>query len=362
MNTNKLSTSQVAPGMTVAEDVYTFNNQLIIQKDTVLTDKIITRLKFYSIQKVTVYAQAETAAAPKPAPVIPETYSNQVRKSPEFKKFKSTLTATTAFVKDQLTNIVKFDADIREDLLLTELQHVLDNGRNGIHIFDMLHSLRSENDETFTHSVNVSLISNVLAKWLKFSRKDIDTVTLCGLLHDIGKLAVPNNILTKPSRLTEDEYEIMKSHTVRGYNILRTKDINIHIKMATMMHHERCDGSGYPLGLMEDQIDKFAKIVMIADVYDAMTCARVYRGPLCPFEVMMFFEHEGLQKYDPHYILTFLEHVNQSYLNNTVRLSNQMVGTIVMSNPTIPSRPVIRVGDQFIDLSKENDLYIEAVL
>ncbi len=135
------------------------------------------------------------------------------------------------------------------------------------------------------------------------------------------------------------------------------------MQMSAMMHHERCDGTGYPLGIKGDQIDRFAKIIMVADVYEAMTAARVYRGPVCPFEVISIFESEGLAKYDTRTVMTFLEHVNQTYMNNNVRLSDKSEGVIIMMNRTSLSRPVIHVGgDRFIDLSKEHDLYIEAIL
>ena len=136
-------------------------------------------------------------------------------------------------------------------------------------------------------------------------------------------------------------------------------NISEAIKESALMHHERCDGSGYPLGIGENRINPYAKIVAIADVYDAMTAARVYRGPLCPFKVISIFETEGLQKYDSHYILTFLEHIANTYMNNRVRLSNGKEGDVVFMNKNSLSKPMIRCGKEFIDLSKETDIYIE---
>ena len=128
------------------------------------------------------------------------------------------------------------------------------------------------------------------------------------------------------------------------------------------MHHERSDGSGYPLGPTSERIDDFAKIVSIADVYDAMTSARVYRGPLCPFKVISIFESEGLQKYDSKYILTFLEYIVNSYVNNRVLLSNGLEGDIVLINKLDLSHPMVHCGSHYIDLSHEHGLYVEAIL
>ena len=100
----------------------------------------------------------------------------------------------------------------------------------------------------------------------------------------------------------------------------------------------------------------------IADVYDAMTSARVYRGPLCPFKVISIFETEGLQKYDPEYILVFLEYIVNTYMNNRVRLSNGMIGEIVLINKLSLSRPLVHCGNQYIDLYHERGITIEEII
>ena len=119
------------------------------------------------------------------------------------------------------------------------------------------------------------------------------------------------------------------------------------------MHHEKCDGSGYPYGLSGDEIDKFSKIVTIADIFDAMTSERVYRAAMCPFSVIKYFEDDGIQKYEIRYILTFLENVSNSYLNHRVTLSNGMEGNVIFINPDNFSQPVIRTeNNEIIDLQK----------
>lgn len=363
MKSQKILTKQASPGMKVAEDVYTFNNQLIIPKDTVLTDKAITRLKFYSIKNVMISVPEEINV-----PIVTDLYtehihSERVKNTTAFKEFNNSLLNSTALLKKELNDIANGKIEIHTADLFKQISVLAEKARNGIHLFDMLHCLRDLEDETFVHSINVALISNTMAKWLNFGKKDIETATLCGLLHDIGKLAIPKEVMFKTEKLTDEEFEIIRSHTTKGYNILQSSDINIHIKMTAIMHHERCDGSGYPMSIKGDQIDRFAKIVMIADVYDAMTSARVYRGALCPFEVLSMFNTEGFKKFEPKYLMPFVEHVYQTYLNNTVRLNNQAVGKIVMMNQFSSARPVIAFPDNtYVDLTKETDLYIEAIL
>ncbi|MBO6133177.1 MAG: HD-GYP domain-containing protein [Lachnospiraceae bacterium] len=354
----RIMTQHLVPGMIVAEDVFAFNGQMIIPKDMVLTDKAITKLEFYSVVSVRI---KEESASITPEEREEETYSQKIKNSAEYKEFKANFEESVEEFHDNVNDIVTKNV-INTDALLSESEKVLDENPNGIHIFDMLHNMRMYDDSTYAHCMNVSLICNVFGRWLKFPDEDLKVLTLCGLLHDIGKLKIPGEIVGKPAKLTDEEYKIIKTHTLEGYNILKKLPINPHIKNAALMHHEKCDGTGYPVGLTTDRIDPFARIVAIADVYDAMTSARVYRGPLCPFKVIEIFESEGLQKYDPKYIMTFLEYIVNTYMNNRVKLSNGMEGDIVLINKLNLSHPMVRVGDKFINLSEQTDISIEAII
>nr|MBQ8252184.1 HD-GYP domain-containing protein [Lachnospiraceae bacterium] len=361
----RVNVSNLVPGMITAEDVYTYGNQLIIPKHTILNDKAITRLEFYSIMSIRV----EDAPADLPTPAVSASgssqeipYSQWVQSSPEFKKFKQDYNESVNEFKNSLNDIVEKGSEINVDEVLHSTMDLFQTDGNTFSFFNMMQNMREYDDMTYAHSMNVALISNVLASWLHMPQEDIEMATLCGLFHDIGKLAIPDNIIKKPDKLTDQEYAIVKKHTIEGYNILKNKKIHDHIKNTALMHHERCDKGGYPLGIGADQIDKFAKIVSIADVYDAMTAARVYRGPLCPFSVIEIFEKEGLQKYETEYILCFLENVVLTYMNNRVRLSNGMEGDIVYINRQILSKPMVKCGDQFIDLSAEKDISIIEII
>jgi HD-GYP domain-containing protein (c-di-GMP phosphodiesterase class II) len=194
------------------------------------------------------------------------------------------------------------------------------------------------------------------------SKEETRILTQAGLLHDIGKLLIPKHIISKPSKLTEDEFEEIKMHSIKGYQALKDLNLDVRVKYVALMHHEKCDGSGYPNGFKANQIEGFSKIVAIADVYDAMTSNRTYRQAICPFDVVENFERDGFLKYDPGYLMIFLERIVQSYLHNVVRLSDGREGEVVMINKLSLSRPVVRCGNTFIDLSKEPKLSIESVL
>ena len=223
---------------------------------------------------------------------------------------------------------------------------------------DMLINMRDYDDSVFAHSLNVSLICRILAQWMKLSDSEVELAATCGLLHDIGKLNIPAEILTKPGKLTPAEFQTIKKHTVFGYQTLLHNNIDHDICEAALMHHERCDGSGYPLRSKADEINFYAKLVAIADVYDAMTTARVYRGPLCPFQVIDLFTHEGLQKYDPDMIMTFLEHIVTTYVSNACTLSDGREGTIVFINKDDLAHPIVQIGNSCVNLSRAQGLEI----
>ncbi len=354
-------TSQLAAGMVLGKDVYNYNDQLIMPAGYVLSEKSIIKLAFYSIPFVYIKTDQSVIAKEEPEPA--DSYSSRVKSSPEYQKFSAQFEDDVDKLRNQMNDVVEKNAPIDVDSLLRDTLSLLDNTHGAIHIFDILHNMRQYDDLTYAHSINVALICNVLATWIGMSEEDIWLATQCGLMHDIGKLKIPEVIIKKPSKLTNQEYDIIKTHPVEGYNILQKCNLNPHIANAALMHHERCDGTGYPFGHGADQIDPFAKIVAIADVYDAMTSARVYRGPVCPFTVIAMFESEGIQRYDAKYILTFMENVLNTYILNRVRLSDGRKGEVVLINRHKLSRPLVRCGSEYVDLSREPaSLTIEAIL
>lgn len=357
---------EVQPGMVVAEDLYNPAGQLVLPAGFVLNEATISKLEYYTILEVPV----EDTPAPNPITVdspagehIEENnYSEKLRASEEFKLFKADYEKSITRLNDALTTCIQSGKPIDTESIYADTSKLISSSKNTIHIFDIIHNLRNYDDITATHSQNVALISTILGKWLDFPEVDLKVLTIAGLLHDIGKLTVPKEILTKTGKLTDEEYALMKDHVKRGYDILRSMPLDIRIKEACLLHHERCDGSGYPFHATAARITPFAKIIAIADVYDAMTASRSYRNGFCPFDVIQMFDEEGLNKYDPHYIMTFLNRISSTYLHNNVRLNDGRVGEIVMLNPMCLYRPMIRIGSEFIDLLKKPDLRIEAIV
>lgn len=358
----KINTRDLRPGMITAEDVYTESNQFVLSKGIAMTDNTIAKLEFYNILSIRIEDDEPQTTSSYDIGSGPS-YSERIRSSEEFIEFKENFETVLDNFKDQMNQIISSNGKIDTSGMLAEATGLLNLGRKShINIFTMLQNMRDYDDSTYAHCINVALISNMLAKWLRFSDEDADLATACGLLHDIGKLKIPPEIIQKPAKLTEKEFKIVKTHTIEGYQILKERGVDPRICNAALMHHERCDGSGYPLRLPGDQLDSFTKIVSIADVYDAMTAARVYRGPMCPFTVIDIMQTEGLQCYDPAYYMTFMQNVTVTYLLNRVRLSDGREGDVVFINPDRPSKPTVLVGQTYLDLSQQSGLNISEIV
>jgi len=173
---------------------------------------------------------------------------------------------------------------------------------------------------------------------------------------------MPPEIIKKPGALTPEEYQIIKTHPLKGYQLLKSKNVDENIARAALMHHEKCDGTGYPIGLKQNKIHEIAKLITIVDIYEAMTANRCYRAALCPFDVIKMFEDEGYTKYDPKYLVPFLHGISDTYLHNTVLLNDGRKGEIIMTNKNQVSRPSIMSGTSYIDLTYHPELKIVAIL
>ncbi len=356
----RVNTENLIPGMVTAEDVFNYNNQLILPKGIILNDRTITKLAFYSILSVKVDDQAPEASLDNSSYDL--SYAEKIRMSPDFVQFRKEFVEDVNNFKSVMNDVVEKGAPLDVNKLMNHTLNILDLGATHPNVFDMLHCMKEYDDATYVHSMNVALICNIFARWMRMSEEEICLATVSGLLHDIGKTKIPDNIIKKPGKLTDSEYTLVQTHPQEGYRILQSSQLDPEVLNAVLMHHERCDGTGYPSHLTGDKIGKYAKMVSIADVYDAMTSARIYRGPLCPFKAIALFESEGLQKYDTHCILTFLENVVNTYLLNEVRLSNGLTGHIVFVNRNKLSAPTVQTDHGFIDLSAHPDITIEALI
>ena len=369
MNDNTIFIFDAHAGMKLSRDIILSDGSLLAPKDTVLTPSLIAKISSLHVLEINIYnededsaSQAERNAALTRTDADNINYYERVRNSDEFKHFESEYNVNVDSVKDNLNSFITAENNIDTDTMVSETMNIMSEARNSLQMFDMLHSLRQFDDLTYAHSVNVALVASIIGEWLGYSEEDVHVLTLCGLLHDIGKVRIPKKILEKPGKLTPTEFEVMKAHVNEGYDIIKDKDIDSRVKEACLLHHEKCDGTGYPFGLTSEKIPDFAKIIAIADIYDAMTSDRVYRSAVCPFTVIHLMEQECFSTLDPKFALPFFKNVASSYIHNNVKLSNGETGEVVLINDRSLSRPVIRCKDKFIDLSAAPDLTITSIL
>ncbi|REK60972.1 MULTISPECIES: HD-GYP domain-containing protein [Cohnella] len=212
------------------------------------------------------------------------------------------------------------------------------------------------------NSVLAALTSYKLAKWCKLPEKDWLQIAFAGLLHDIGNVRIDPAIFHKPGSLTPQEVQEMRQHTVYGFRLLEgVPSLNQGVALAALQHHERLDGSGYPMKITGDKIHPYAKIVAIADMYHAMTTARNQRQAQSPYLVLEELQSQSFGKLDPLFVRTFIERATHFHNGMLVRLNDNRVGEIVFTDAQHPTRPMISVSGEIINLNKQRDLYISSI-
>ena len=346
---------ELKPGMEIAENVYSYHGNLICPANTIVDANLVAKLTRYSIMCVSIKDASDYAV----------TRFERVRLSPEFKLFveiyHNNLNAYKYMVDDFLQN----DHMLNMDYLMKIHGNIRSCAKTGEQLLNMLYyMLPTEDNLTYAHCLNAALISNVFSIWLGLSNEDSKILTLSGFIYDIGKLKLPNSLLWTPGRLSNDEYTRIQTHTILGYDLIKHKNIDQHIIKATLMHHERCDGSGYPNHLKDNEIDIFAKYIGIVDSYEAMTSARTYRSSLHPFEVIKNFEESGLERYGAPLIIPILQHIANTHLGHRVSLSNGTAADIILINNHALTKPLVKdvKSGELIDMSKVPNLEITGML
>lgn len=358
METKKILTANLQPDMLTAEAVYNRSNHLIISSKTKLTPDIINKLKYYSIKSVKVCI---SEAVDNNTGSDTQTYFRKIQSSAEFQTFEKEYDNCLKEFKSELNDFVVKNSDGIVENMLQHVNSIFSKSRNPLHLLEMMQCMKNYDEITFAHSLNVALICNIIGIWLKFERNELNLLITAGLLHDIGKLKIPPEIIKKPGKLTDEEYAIIRNHSQYGYEILCTKNLDEKIIYAAYQHHEKYNGKGYPNKLSGSEINLFSSIVAIADVYDAMTSNRSYRKGICPFHVLEQMERE-IASYDPNILHIFIRNTVEAYVNSEVMLSTGEKGRVIMLNRSFLSRPTVMTDNNTYDLSKNFDVQITELL
>ena len=205
-----------------------------------------------------------------------------------------------------------------------------------------LTQMRQKDAYLLEHSINVSILMGIFAKHLGIEKNIIVELTTGALLHDIGKIKIPDEILNKPGRFTDDEFKIMKMHSLFSKEILEESGLTgIAVDIAGM-HHERLDGKGYPFGKKGDEISQYVRMASIVDVYDALTAERVYKAGMEPIKAFKILKDGCPDSFDPVLLNKFIQCIGIHPVGTLVRLSSQKVGLVTESNPSTPLKPIVK--------------------
>ncbi|MCY9514106.1 HD-GYP domain-containing protein [Paenibacillus apiarius] len=370
--------SQLKPGDCLENDVHTMLGGVLMHKGRMLSVRDLDVLDAFSIKSVAIVGDSEAAQAKISAAAAVDCSAARI----------SEPTVDAPKRKDHVhsaENIGFVEAWMQMVNLLKNVYHTL--GTSKIPILELRQQmewlldcskdyspiishpqikvlLQGDMTEYLYHkSIAVALTSYLLGQWSSFPAKEGMQIALAGLLHDIGKAKVDADIWNKKGSLTERERVEMRRHTHYGYELLRNVPaLNDGVKLAALQHHERMDGSGYPLGIKGEQIHPYAKIVAIADMFHAMTQNRVYQKASSPFVVLEQLNEESFGKLNPELVQIFIHKVTQMHQGAFVKLSDGRVGRIVFTESGQPTRPWVSADGQIIQLVQERHIWIDEVI
>jgi HD-GYP domain-containing protein (c-di-GMP phosphodiesterase class II) len=336
-------TKDLKAGMVIAQTIVSEKGQILLEQGSTLTDNLIKDIINWQISYVSI------ARPPK------NSYSD-----PYFSKIYQETLDLISSTFEKVRTVRGLQIEECKELVENYIELMIDI----VGVVDNLYRVRSHHEYTFRHSLNVAILTGLLGKWLGFTGRRLKNLILSGLLHDVGKVFIPPKILDKPGQLTSKERELMKKHPMYSYKLLANiLEVPEEVRLGVLQHHEREDGSGYPTGLHRGDINIYAKVVAIADMYDAMTTERVYRKKMPPFAAIDIILGQMYDKLDPAICLTFSANLRRCLVGMPVLLSDGNKGKVVFLTDIATARLVVRLEDDtLIDLEENREIEIVAVL
>lgn len=350
----RLTINQLLPGMTTARNIYSANGTLLLAKDVTLDANLISKLGNLDINSVYIkhpYLEIE------PQEILHEkTRVEIIQKTRKLMvSFRETGTVNLAEIHDTVKQII-------EDAI------------NNRHLLIHLTDIRTRDDYTFGHSINVCLLSVMIGIKICLKEHQLFELALGAILHDLGKTMIPLDILNKPAGFTPEEWKIMQDHASQGFEILRKQGvIPLPASHVAFQHHENYDGSGYPRGLSGESIHQYARVVAVADFFDAVSSDRPYRKAFLPHEAYELVLASRGSKLDSFIVDAFLENVALYPVGTSVVLDTGEIGVVINVYPKLQMRPILKIvvdkcgnpwsgTEKVVDLSQELTRFIVKVL
>lgn len=358
-----VATRLLENGMKIDQSIVDGTKRVLIARGAILDEYLIDALRKLGISGVYIREgeEEENIQYSEDDPIAPATLEKiEKLKVPDRKKVAISESVRARVAEGMSYLYSNTDsaqlADATKDITNDLMKAIDDNDAIAVDIS----ALKVSDEYTFKHSVDVATMSMVIAKKLGMSKEQIYDIGIAGLLHDIGKSKIPNEVLNKPGRLTDEEFEIMKQHTVFGYRILQEKDdIKEDIKLAVLQHHEKINAKGYPMGVEAAKICQYAKIISVVDIYDALVTERPYKHGFTPrdaVEMIMAMTEE----LDLVSLKGFLGSIILYPVGSTVSLSNGERARVVQNYEEAILRPKVvglktgKVYDLAYDLACAN--------
>jgi HD-GYP domain-containing protein (c-di-GMP phosphodiesterase class II) len=359
----RVKIEELQEGCILTDDVFCLTNRPIIRKKTVLTRSLIDILNAFLIEDVKVEKTLINGLPFIPTEIIEEESGNMVDEV-------HVLGVTDLFlqaVRDYKKEFTSWQSGMQVDLskirnILLPLLEKMENLPS--ELFNLYH-LSTREDYLYQHSIAVGLISGYIGKKMNYSKGDWVQIALAGCLADCGMAKVNPTIINKSSSLTFSEYEEIKKHPVFSYKLVQNITVlRKEMKIAILQHHERLDGSGYPLGEKEHKIHAIAKIIAAADIFHAMTSERFYRNKQSPYKVLEMINQDNFGKFDLNVIHALSRGIVNFTIGDKIRLSDGRLAEIQFIDDKSPTRPLVKIleTDEMIPLNRNRHLFIDETL
>jgi HD-GYP domain-containing protein (c-di-GMP phosphodiesterase class II) len=346
-------------GSILAEDIFIRTNRPIITAKTVVDEEHIKILKAFLVKEIVIEnTQIDGTKIIESSSSI----SKQFRKEKKNDFLELFLRTVQLYKKEFISwqsGLSVNIANIR-NILLPLLEEIESVSRE---IFSLYH-LSNKKEYLYQHSIAVAVISALIARKMNYSYRDMVQVALAGCLSDAGMAKINQRLLHKTEPLTEEEFNEVKKHTRYSLEMIPEHTLlKNETRLAIYQHHERVDGSGYPMGNVDNKIHAFAKIIAVADTFHAMTSERLYRKKQSPFRVIEQMRQDHFGKFDLTVLQSLSNAITQFTTGSKIRLSNGEQAEILFISNT-PTRPLVKTieNDLILDLEKNRHLFIEEIL
>ncbi|WP_243356866.1 HD domain-containing phosphohydrolase [Bacillus litorisediminis] len=338
-------------GLIIGESIFD-GNTLLIKKGNKITPRVYELLKIRGLKEIIILEEEKYSDLPDIGITLKESDFFE-RKNSLKRDFFNGITYVASEKRYGKLLSDKNDYDFIENLFI-------EIGSNNT-VYSLLQTLKSWDLYTYYHSIDVFILGSLLYRKLNLPNINMSAAGL--LLHDIGKIEIPVDILNKPSKLSTQEFELVSTHTTKGHNILKKYNYPDIICNIALYHHERINGTGYPFGKKEAEIPEEIKISMIVDVYSALTLERTYRLPTTPAKAIQLILNES-EKYDLEILKKFINVLKIYPIDSMVELTNNKIAKIIEVKEFQPTIPIVKIFDtnELIELPNDYSLTVKTVL